>query len=71
VIPDGLSIKIPLAYPIGRHDQNFASFLDTWIELKRKDGTIDALFKHWVLGQDPSAHRPRWSIGRDVLQWID
>ena len=39
VIPEPDLVKLPLAYPIGGHDQAFATFVNTWIELKRKDGT--------------------------------
>ena len=46
-----------------------ARFLGTWIDLKRKDGTIDALYGHWILGRDAKPRRPRWSILRDVLHW--
>jgi hypothetical protein len=47
-----------------------ASFVDTWIDLKRNDGTIDELFAHWILGQDNTPRQPRWSIVRDVLHWV-
>ena len=64
-------MKVPLAYPIARHDEAFASFINTWIELKRKDGTIDTLYSYWVLGRDAAPPRPRWSIIRNVLHWVD
>ena len=62
-------MKVPLAYPIARHDQALASFINTWIDLKRKDGTIDELFAHWILGRDATPHRRRWSVVDDVLHW--
>lgn len=71
VVPGPDVVKVPLAYPLARHDQAFASFINTWIELKRKDGTIDALYKRWILGQDASVRQPRWSIMRDVLHWVE
>jgi ABC-type amino acid transport substrate-binding protein len=71
VVPEPGTVKIPLAYPIGRHDQAFASFVNTWIELKRKDGTLDAVYRYWILGQDAAPRQPRWSIIRDVLHWVD
>ena len=46
VVPEGALIKVPLAYPIARRDAAFATFVNTWIELKRKDGTLDRLFKY-------------------------
>jgi hypothetical protein len=60
-----------LAYPIGRRDPDFARFVNTWIGLKRKDGTLDATYRHWILGQDAAPDRPRWSIVRDVLHWME
>ena len=48
-----------------------AAFVNTWIGLKRKDGTLDAVYKHWILGQDAASVEPRWSIIRNVLHWVD
>ncbi len=69
VVPEPLSLKLPLAYPIARHDQPFASFVNSWIDLKRQDGTLDAVYKYWILGQNAAPHQPRWSILRNVLHW--
>jgi Na+/H+-dicarboxylate symporter/ABC-type amino acid transport substrate-binding protein len=66
-VPHPLEIRMPLAYPVARHDVEAARFLGTWIDLKRKDGTIQALYDHWVLGRTAQAKPPRWSILRDVL----
>ena len=71
VVPEPGIVKIPLAYPIARHDDAFASFINTWIDLKRKDGTIDTLYNYWVLGRDAAPRQPRWSIIRDVLHWVE
>jgi len=70
-VPDTDLVRVPLAYPLARRDLGFASFMNTWIELKRRDGTIDALYRHWILGRDAVAHRPRWSVIRDVLHWVE
>jgi Na+/H+-dicarboxylate symporter/ABC-type amino acid transport substrate-binding protein len=71
VVPDTDIVRVPLAYPLARRDLAFASFINTWIELKRRDGTIDALHRHWVLGRDAVVKRPRWSVLRDVLHWVN
>jgi len=71
VVPKPRPFKVPLAYIIAGRDQALAGVVDTWIDLKRKDGTIDALFAHWILGQQAAAAAGgRWSIARDVLHWI-
>jgi ABC-type amino acid transport substrate-binding protein len=70
VVPEPDPIRVPLAYPVARQDERWTAFLNTWIELKRRDGTIDALYRHWVLGKDAVPHQPRWSIVRDRLHWV-
>jgi ABC-type amino acid transport substrate-binding protein len=69
VIPEPGAVKVPLAYAIGRQDQAFATFVNTWIELKRKDGTLDAMYSYWILGRNATTKHPRWSIMRNVLHW--
>jgi Na+/H+-dicarboxylate symporter/ABC-type amino acid transport substrate-binding protein len=69
-VPKPRPARVPLAYVVAGRDQALAALLDTWIELKREDGTIDQLFAHWILGQSSSRKRPRWSVIRDVLHWV-
>jgi Na+/H+-dicarboxylate symporter/ABC-type amino acid transport substrate-binding protein len=71
VVPEPGVMKVPLAYPVPPHDPSFASFMNTWIDLKRKDGTLDALYAYWVLGRNAAPPPPRWSIIRNVLHWVD
>ena len=71
VVPEPEIVKIPLAYPLARRDQDWGHFINTWIELKRRDGTIDALYGHWILGKQAVKRQPRWSIMRNVLHWIE
>jgi Na+/H+-dicarboxylate symporter len=70
-VPGPELLKIPLAYPIARHDQDLASVVNAWIELKRKDGTIQALYDYWILGRNATPRKPHWSILRNVLHWVD
>ena len=69
-VPKPRPFKVPLAYIIAGRDAEMTSMVNTWIELKRKDGTIDELFAHWILGQDSAPKSPRWSVMRDVLHWV-
>ena len=55
-------VEGPLAYPIARRDDRFAAFINTWIELKRKDGTLDRAYKVLDLGQNAAPRRPRWAF---------
>ena len=69
VVPQPGVLKVPLAYAMANGDPRLASFVDTWIELKRKDGTTDRLFEHWILGRSAEVDHRRWSVIRDVLHW--
>ena len=69
-VPHPLAIRFPLAYPVGRQDLEFARFLGIWIDLQRKNGTIQALYDHWILGRDAQLKQPRWSVIRNVLHWV-
>ena len=71
VVPGPDPIRVPLAYPIGKRDGQLARFVNTWIALKRKDGTLDATYKHWILGTDATPRQPRWSIVSNVLHWME
>ena len=56
---------------VARRDQEWMQFVNTWIELKRRDGTIDALYGHRILGKQATKREPRWSVIRNVLRWVD
>ena len=66
-IPKPRPFKVPLGYVIANRDAAMTSIVNTWIEQKRKDGTIDELFADWILGQESSPREPRWSVMRNVL----
>ena len=71
VIPEGASVKMPLAYPIAGSDESWIRFVNTWIGLKKRDGFIDTLYDQWIRGRAASRKAPRWSIIRDVLHWVE
>ena len=66
-VPKPRPARVPLAYVIAGRDPAMTSLIDTWIEQKRKDGTLDELFAHWILGQDSAPRKPRWSVLDNVL----
>ena len=70
VVPGPAPIQIPLtiATPLG--EPGLATVVDTWIDLKQRDGTLDGLYQYWILGRERTAPAPRWSIVRDVLHWV-
>ncbi|MEQ8856427.1 cation:dicarboxylase symporter family transporter [Gimesia sp.] len=64
------NVKVPMYY-LGAHDIEFEEFMEVWLELKKKEGIFEELYNYWILGKDNKDAEPRWSIIRDVLQWVD
>ena len=71
VVPLPNPVVIPLAYPMPHDERELVDLVNAWLGLEKKEKTIDALFKHWILGQGAKKKEPRWSVIRDVLHWID
>ncbi|MBT8367549.1 MAG: cation:dicarboxylase symporter family transporter [Deltaproteobacteria bacterium] len=70
VVPIPDVMKIPLAYAVAGRDREFADFLSQWITLKKSSLDFPRLYDHWILGRDAEPKHPRWSILRDVLEWV-
>ena len=66
-IPQPDVLAVPLAYPMPHGDSEWVNFINSWIDLKRKDKTVAALYDYWILGKNAVPKRPRWSVMRNVL----
>lgn len=62
-------LKIPLVYLAPRGDHEWIDVINAWLELKKRDGTIEALYDYWILGKNAVPQPPRWSVLRNVLHW--
>ena len=71
ILPWPASAKRPVGYPVPNADPAWQQFVSTWVDLKKKDGTVDRLYAHWILGGGAISKEPRWSVIRDVLHWVD
>ncbi len=65
------TLIIPHGYSVARGNTDLLLYLDTWLLNARMDGTVDALYRYWMLGKVKETQPPRWSVIRDVLGWID
>jgi Na+/H+-dicarboxylate symporter/ABC-type amino acid transport substrate-binding protein len=69
VVPRGASTRIPTIFAVHPDALALRPLLDRWIELMRSLGTIDELYRKWILGEVPAGSTRRWSVVRDVLGW--
>ncbi len=70
VRPQGFSAQTPLHYYVAQPTQ-LRDFMDSWLNLKRHDGTVEQLYDYWILGKSEAKSEPRWCIVRNVLGWVD
>ena len=68
VVPEGFRVRVPAVVALA-DDEEFAQAVGRFIRIKRADGTVEALYDHWILGEVPGAGKRRWSVAKDVLGW--
>ena len=66
-VPGPQVLKVPLAYGLRRGQERMVEVLSSWIDLKNRDGTIEALYDHWILGKAMNRTGERWSVWHNVL----
>lgn len=70
-VPKPRIVQVPMSYPMPPNDQEWLNYVNTWLELRKNDGTVDILFDHWIMGEGTEEKEPRWCVIRDVLHWVD
>lgn len=70
VVPERLSVQLPLFYAIGNQDAGMKNFLEHWMSLRKSDGTAAEYYDHWIRGKTLEKREPRWSVIRNVLHWV-
>lgn len=69
-IPETTS-RYPVAYAVAQSNQSLLNYVNNWQKLRKVDGHQDRIYNYWMLGQGATEIKPRWSIIRDVLHWVD
>jgi Na+/H+-dicarboxylate symporter len=65
-------LMIPFGYALAQDaDPQLLTFFNAWLNNAQGYGTIDALYRYWMLGELDATREPRWSIARNVLGWFD
>jgi len=69
VVPKGLSLKAPAGLTLPKGQLDYVQFINTWLQLKEENGQLKLIYDYWILGENPKAKKPRWSVMKDVLGW--
>ena len=66
------SAFIPLGYSVAHGNDELLKTLNAWLGEQKAHGTVDELYRYWMLGQAAKTDKPpRWSVIRDVLGWVN
>jgi ABC-type amino acid transport substrate-binding protein len=71
VVPQDGLLTVSVGYPMALSADRLESVVSRWIDLKRKNGTLELLHKHWIEGETAEDKSPRWNILSNVLGWND
>ena len=64
-------VTVPLVYPVGDESYEFIEYVNNWIIVISKQGKVDKLYDHWILGKQITQPKKNWSVMKDVLHWVD
>ena len=71
VVPQPNPVKVPSAFGLALEASELADLVNEWVVFASNEGLIDRAHDYWILGKGAEERRPRWSIARDVLGWVD
>ena len=64
-------VTIPVVYPVGFESKEFLEYVNNWIIVISKQGKVDKLYDHWILGKQVTQPKKNWSVIKDVLHWVE
>jgi Na+/H+-dicarboxylate symporter/ABC-type amino acid transport substrate-binding protein len=70
-VDDSAGPSVGEAYPIPRGERTWQTYANAFLATQNSNGFEQFLYEKYVLGKHPAVREPRWSIGRNVLHWID
>jgi len=69
MIPKGLKLRAPVGFALPKGKIEYVQFINTWLKLKKENGFQQQVYNYWILGQNPKAAKPRWSVISNVFGW--
>ena len=71
VAPEMPNPQLYLAYPVAKRQYEWTGFLNNWITMEQKSGLAGEEYDYWITGKTAVEKKPRWSVLRDVLHWVE
>ncbi|MFD2096626.1 cation:dicarboxylate symporter family transporter [Corallincola platygyrae] len=71
VLPTQQGNQFATGYVVAKRNRDLLEFLNSWVTVKRNNGSIQRQYDFWILGGGAQDKSPRWSVIRDVLHWVE
>ena len=71
VVPEPTNVRLPVVVALPRGDTTFRLYTNDWLHLAESVGRLDDYYNRWILGRNTADMKPRWSVIRDVLGWVE
>jgi Na+/H+-dicarboxylate symporter/ABC-type amino acid transport substrate-binding protein len=71
VVPQPTLWRVPQGFATAKGNFALSKYLDGWVATHKQMGTFQRAYNHWILGEGAKQKKPRWSIARNVLHWVD
>jgi ABC-type amino acid transport substrate-binding protein len=71
VVPQPDPVKVSSAFGLALDTNELADAVNEWVVFATNEGMIDRAYDYWILGHGAVEKKPRWSIIRNVLGWVD
>jgi Na+/H+-dicarboxylate symporter len=69
VVAKGLKSIAPIGFALPKGQLEFVQFINTWLRLKKESSYQQQVYDYWILGKNPKAKQPRWSVIRNLFGW--
>lgn len=66
-VPHPNVVSLPLSMAVSKNNISFMPYLNTWIDLKHNDRSIERLTNYWIYGKREKEENKRWNILDDII----
>jgi len=71
VVPKPEPHIYPVGFAVAQGNQQLLNYLNSWIAMTKRSLSMQKAYDRWILGKGAEEIKPRWSIIRDVLHWVN
>jgi Na+/H+-dicarboxylate symporter/ABC-type amino acid transport substrate-binding protein len=72
IIEPNTSYEMMYGYAVAMNSSDtFLMGLNYWLKMEGEYGKLEQKYDYWILGKNAVSTKPRWSVVRNVLHWVN